>query len=471
VQESLTVVKFPRKLDDLLPPAAVTRVLDMLNQPAVSATMRDALHKVGLADANPVQQVQDAFRQARQWVTSVVDRMLEQSEASPAVVNATGQLFDPRWSSLPTDTVVVQAMAAAAVTFQDHVALEEHAERIALEVTGAPAAVLGVSMSAVCGGLLETENLPGSFVIARTDLLRIPGSTDVRALLAAGAHRVTEVGAVNGVSRNEWVEALTSNRQNLLLVSPNNLESGDAAAQRKEAIEVARDRGCRVIEVLFDGTLEQVLAERCHFPMVRASLDTGADLVLVPLDSLIGGPTGALAVGNADLVGLVRETLTTRGLRMSGAALAGAAVAMRHTQGPDRTTSSVGQLLLTSEENLKERARRLAVQLHNTARVQAAEVVETDSRLGPAPWNRYRLHGYAVALAPRDGNAEGLQMRLASGQAGAKIWTRVQGGRVLLNLRLVDPADDHLFVVALAGPTETASSSAAQPQPASETAE
>lgn len=81
------MVKFPTKLEEFLPPQALTKVLDLLSQPQLTNAVRETLQKVGLRDANPVGQVQDAWRQARGWFESVVERVMEQNQASPAAID------------------------------------------------------------------------------------------------------------------------------------------------------------------------------------------------------------------------------------------------------------------------------------------------------------------------------------------------------------------------------------------------
>lgn len=462
--EVCILVKFPTRFDELLPPAAVSRVLDLLSQPNLSSTVREALNKVGLKDANPVGQIQEAWRQARGWVESVAQQVLHQTEASPAVINATGRLFDARWSSLPCDSVVVQSMAAAAVSFQDQSLLEKYAERTAVESTGAQAAATACNISALCGAFLNSKCAVGGIVISRSDIVRLPGSIDLRHLLS-GLTRVTEVGAVNGAGADEWKQALVSDSQLVVLVSPNNLTSEEAGEQRAAALAAARSKGCKVVEILFDAVLDEQASLKYGLPLVSSRIVSGIDLVLCPLDHLIGGPTGAVAVGRAELVTAIRDKIHEQGLKLCGPSAAGAAVALS-TKSDTSATSSVMRMLLTNEENLKERARRIALQLNNSTYVETADAVTSENRLGPSPWTQYRLIGHAVSLVPRGGDAAALQSLLASGKLGPAIWTNVENNRVLIELRWVDPADDHLIVSSLA---ETKSET--EPDQANATAE
>lgn len=465
-------MKFPTRFEELLPPAAVSKVLDLLSQPTLTQTVRDTLQKVGLKDANPVGQVQEAWRQAKGWFDTVVEQVMEQNRASPAAINASGQLFHPRWSSLPLDTVAVQAFAASAVNFQDQVQLEQFAMRVAAQVSNAPAALFVASPSAALALLANCDTFRSGLVIARTDVLRIPGSTDIRAILAAGTNVVTDIGAVNGASDQEWTACLTSSDKTLLLVSPNSLEKDEARAQRMAAIAAAKAQRVRVVEFLFDATQNRMLSERVGFPLLADSLATGADVVIAPLDGLLAGPAGALIAGRNDLVESLRAAAQGAGILMQGPALAAAAAALGTGADQARTGSSVAQLLLTNADNLKERARRLAIQLNNTPRVLQAEAISRDTRLGPSPWHRYRMQSYAVAITPRDQSADDFSRDLDGGKLGTTIWTKVEDQRVIIDLRLVEPADDHKIVEALHGaPQPTPSPTCdVEPQPSSASA-
>ncbi len=281
------MVKFPTRLEEFLPPQALSKVLDLLSQPQLAGAVRETLNKVGIRDANPVGQVQDAWRQARGWFESVIDRVMEQNQASPAGINGTGTLFDSRWPQSPSNSVAVQALVASAVSFQDQIQLEQFATRSAASALGAQSAILVNSTAAALALLARASSFQGGLVVSRTDILRIPNAADVRAIFDSGKNNFVDVGAVNGADENDWRAALTQATQSLVRISPNSLELDDDRRQCASATARAREVGARVVDVLLDATLDEAVAE-LGFPLLSSRLAQGTDLVIAPVDGLIG---------------------------------------------------------------------------------------------------------------------------------------------------------------------------------------
>ncbi len=444
------MVKFPTRLEEFLPPQAVSKVLDLLSQPQLTNAVRETLQKVGIRDANPVGQVQDAWRQARGWFESVIDRVMEQNQASPAAINATGTLFDTRWPSLPANSVAMQALLASAVSFQDQAQLEQFATRGAAATLGAQSALLVSSTAAAIALLARASSFQGGLVLSRTDILRIPGSTDVRAILESGKNPFLDVGAVNGATADDWNHNLTQSTQSLLRISPNSLELDDDRRQGNAALTRAREVGARIIDVVLDATLEPGVAE-LGFPLLSSKISGGSDVVIAPLDGLLGGPAGAVIAGREDVIQSLRVAALASGSLLHGPLLASAAAIFARDAQPERPRSSLALMLLTNSDNLKERARRLSIQLHNTQRIATAESIARTARLGSSPWHRYHLPTHVVMLVPRDCSAEELASELASGKLGTAIWVKVEDGRILIDLRFIDPADDYKVVETLCG--------------------
>ena len=440
------MVKIPSKLEDILPPAALGKILDVLNQPALSGAVRDALSRVGLKDASPVEQVQEAWQQARDWVGNLANRIVNPVHANPTLINATGELARIDWQGFPMSPSVAEACGVQSVNFHHAARLEEAAQHAAVKVLRAEDAMftngLASAIQLIVGGFKQC-------VISRADTVRIPGFGDLSGMLEFGGSKVHEVGATNGASAADWSRAVTANDQAILLVSPNSLTDADAAQQREAAIKVALATGAAVFEILIDGVcLPNDASASCAFPVAQVHLETGVSAIVLPTDGLLGGPAGACIAGKSKFIKSIRANATNQGLQLRGAALAGVIAAFERATLATPLDTGVVDLLRGNILNLKDRAKRMSIQLADSEHVIAAEVVERTNPLGPSPWNRYTIPSVALQLTARK-DASQLMNVLQSGEFGPSILCALSGDKVLVDLKFVMPRDDHQIVKAL----------------------
>jgi seryl-tRNA(Sec) selenium transferase len=451
------MVKIPTKFEDLLPPAALGKILDVLNQPALSGAVRDALHRVGIKDASPVEQVQEAWQQARDWVGQLANRMVSPVHANPQLINATGELARAEWQGFPMAPSVAEAYSIQAMNFHSASRLEEAAQHATIKLLQTDDALFTNSLATA---LQLIQGAFKSCAVSRADTVRIPGFGDIGAILTASHQQVHEVGATNGATEEDWSRTITHAEQAILLVSPNSLSPSDAEQQRAAALRVAKATGATVIELLVDGVSSASKPDsNFQFPVAQERLHAGASLVVLPLDGFLGGPAGACIAGNAKLIKSLRHSVAAPGWSLRGAALAAATAAMERaaTSGTALDTG-VLDLLNSNIANLKDRSKRLALQVSDSEHVLTAEVSERVVPLGASPWNRYSGPSIAIALTPRK-DAATLISILQNGEHGPSILAVAAGEKVLVDLRFVLPRDDHQVVKALTGVQSPAASS------------
>jgi L-seryl-tRNA(Ser) seleniumtransferase len=108
-----------------------------------------------------------------------------------------------------------------------------------------------------------------------------------------------------------------------------------------------------------------------------------------------------------------------------------------------------------SVDNLRNRAERLAPQLAHAEGIALAAAIETTSEVSALI--NGGIASYGIALSPSEGNVEALESRLQS--ARFPVVGRVEGERLILDLRTVLPRQDRSLVESLSSKYEAQASS------------
>jgi seryl-tRNA(Sec) selenium transferase len=438
-----SMVKIPTRLEDLVPPAALGKLLDVLNQPAISGAVRDAMNRVGLKDANPVEQVHDAWQQAKDWVGQLASRFTPSEHGNPQWINATGELIRLDGSGFPMAPSVAKAYADQAIHFHDHSRLEEASQHSAAKLFEGYDVIF---TSSLASAILATRQHFERAVVSRADLVRVPGFGDLRSMMIASSTPLVEVGATNGATNLDWENAHSTERDALFLISPNGLDHAASKDQRATAITAARRSHSVVVEILVDGIINN--PSPLDLPQIQSRLGDGTDIIIVPLDGFIGGPTGAMIIGSPKTIKRIRGFVGGHGWSLRGPSLAATATALDRAAAGAALDTSILDLLGVNLANLRDRAKRICLQIDGTEKIESSEIIERTSPLGPSPWNRYGLTGVAISIKPKLDTAQLLE-KLAAGENGPAVLCERNEDRILIDLRFVPPRDDQELVRAL----------------------
>jgi L-seryl-tRNA(Ser) seleniumtransferase len=161
-------------------------------------------------------------------------------------------------------------------------------------------------------------------------------------------------------------------------------------------------------------------------PDAATALASGADLVTASGDKLLGGPQAGLILGRAGLITALRRHPLARALRVDKLTLAALEATLR---GPATPTAVA---LHEPVQRLRERAGRLAADLARAG--LDAQAAASDAVVGGGGAPGVRLPSAAVSLPATFGSS----LR----KNNPPVAGRIEDGRLLLDLRTVDPADD-----------------------------
>ncbi|MEU8193025.1 L-seryl-tRNA(Sec) selenium transferase [Microbispora amethystogenes] len=348
------------------------------------------------------------------------------------VLNMTGVLLHTNLGRAPLSPAAVEAVTVAAgatdVEFDLVTGARARrgrgaAEALARAVPGAEH-VHVVNNNAAALVLAATALAAGrEIVISRGELVEIGDGFRIPDLLVSTGARLREVGTTNRTTLADYREAVGPQTGFVLKVHPSNFRVEGFTG----AVEVGEltGLGVPVVVDIGSGLLERdpLLPEE---PDAASVLRAGADLVTASGDKLLGGPQAGLLLGRRDLVERLRRHPLARALRVDKLTLAALEATLRGPETPVRQALHADPLVL------RERAEALA-----KAMCQAgldADAVPAEATVGGGGAPGVRLPSVAVSLPER------LAVPLRQGEP--PVVGRVEGGRLLLDLRTVPPERD-----------------------------
>jgi L-seryl-tRNA(Ser) seleniumtransferase len=368
------------------------------------------------------------------------------------VINATGVLLHTNLGRAPLSAAARAALATSAgcTDVEYDLATGQRARRgrgaLGALREACPAAqdVHIVNNNAAALVLAATALARGrEIIISRGEMVEIGDGFRLPDLLASTGARLREVGTTNRTTVADYAGAIGPDTGFILKVHPSNFRilgftSGAPIAElaRLEPAELTPPgRPASRVPVVADigsGLLapEPVLPGE---PDAATALASGAALVTASGDKLLGGPQAGLLLGRGDLIAALRRHPLARALRVDKLTLAALEATLR---GPATPTATA---LHEPAARLVDRAGRLAARL--AASGLDARAVPSDAVVGGGGAPGVRLPSAAVSLPATLGSS----LR----KNNPPVAGRIEDGRLLLDLRTVDPADDDLLQAAV----------------------
>jgi L-seryl-tRNA(Ser) seleniumtransferase len=360
-------------------------------------------------------------------------------------INATGVIVHTNLGRAPWPEAAIRAAEAAA---REPLFLEldratgrrgpryRAAEEHLVALTGAEDALVVNNCAAALALAVGLAGRRG-VVVGRGELVEIGGGVRIPEIVRRAGARLVEVGTTNRTRLEDFEAPLREGRAAMVLrVHPSNftmsgfVETPDPA----QLAALAHEHGALVVDDLGSGALLDTAAfGLAHEPTPTERLAAGADLVLFSGDKLVGGPQAGLVVGRADLVARLRKDPLARAMRPDKATLAGVAATLGlYRAGLATSAIPVWRMIATPAEAIRARAEALA------GRIDGASAAALHAAVGGGSLPGETLPSFGLALGAR--SADRLLAALRVGEPA--VVGRIEEGRVVLDLRTVDPASD-----------------------------
>ena len=190
-----------------------------------------------------------------------------------------------------------------------------------------------------------------------------------------------------------------------------------------------------------------------HEPTPQESLAAGVDLVSFSGDKLLGGPQAGLVVGRAELISRMNANPLKRALRLDKARLAALEQVLLLYLDPERLVETLPTLRLLTRPpgEILATAERLAEPIRSAWPDRPVTVEASRSQIGSGALPVDLLPSYAVTIG-----GGGLETLAAGLRALPRpVIGRIAEGRLWLDCRCLEPADEAAFVAQLPRPADT----------------
>ncbi len=354
--------------------------------------------------------------------------------------------------SLLSDATTAADVGTAASAVPPEPALSERSEpkgRSPAEVPGAVSTIVVNNNAAAVLLALNTLAEGGEVIVSRGELVEIGGSFRIPDVMAKSGATLREVGTTNRTRVADYEKAITERTRLLLRVHRSNFEITGFTEQAStaELVTLARQRGLPLMEDLGSGALVDLQ----NFGIsgetsVLDSLRAGVDVVTYSGDKLLGGPQAGLISGRADLVDRMRANSLFRALRVDKLTYAALEATLLAYVKRDHDAIPALRMMRLTKEEIGKRAESLAAQVRSSK--FNVEVTDGESLIGGGAAPSSVLPTRLLALSCASLSADELSARLRV--SDPSIITRVEQGRVLLDLRTVFADQDPMIAAALA---------------------
>ena len=330
---------------------------------------------------------------------------------------------------------------------------DHHIEAVICALTGAQAATVVNNNAAAVLLVLNTLALGKKVPVSRGELVEIGGSFRVPDIMNRSGSALVEVGTTNRTHLKDYASAIDDQTALLMRVHTSNYriegftnivsERALAALAKEHDIPFVVDMGC--------GNLIDLKAYGLpHESTVQQTLSHGADLALFSADKLLGGPQAGLIVGRSDLIQSIKRNPLKRALRCDKMTLAALEATLRLYQNPEELTKTLPtlRLLTRSQNDVREQALRLLGPVADSlGEGYQVAIDDVNSQIGSGSLPVEVIPSAALSIRCASGADEPLRRLFQRLRTLPKpVIGRLSNGALLLDLRCLEPADEHQFL-------------------------
>ncbi len=387
----------------------------------------------------------DPHRTEEQWIDSITSVVRRSSQSSlRRVINATGVVLHTNLGRAPLAEVAIRAIEEAAGGFSN---LEydietgqrgsrySHCVGLLRQLTGAEDALVVNNCAAAIVLSLNALAQKKEVLVSRGELVEIGGSFRIPEIMARSGAKLVEVGTTNRTHDDDYRRAITPKTGAIVKVHRSNftIEGFTSDVSVESLAFIAAEHGLPVIHDLGSGLMIPLDAYGLTGePTASTAIASGATLVLMSGDKLLGGPQAGIILGASNVVAKLRKNPFARAMRVDKLTLSALEATLRLYLEPQRALKEIPVLAMLTESagEIESRAHALARTLRDGG--VGVEVAATKASVGGGAFPTAEIPSAALVL---QGNATELEEKLRN--ADPPVIGRIADGKLLLDLRAV----------------------------------
>lgn len=402
------------------------------------------------------------FIQALAEIPSRVLATLEHrfSPSLRRVINATGVVLHTNLGRAPLSRVALERLHKVASGYSnlefdlgknERGNRDVHAERLLTSLLRCEAALVVNNCAAAVLLTLNSLADGGEVIVSRGELVEIGGSFRIPEIMGKSGAVLHEVGTTNRTRLSDYARAINAQTKLILRVHRSNFKMVGFSEQPPlgELVRLAHRKHLLLVEDLGSGCLVDLTPTGiAGEPTVADSLKTGVDVITFSGDKLLGGPQAGILVGRKKILAQLRTNPLYRALRVDKLTVAALeATILSYLRQEERTQVPALKMIFETREQIESRAKRLVQRVEEETKpggVLALDLTPGSSVIGGGSTPGQEISTWLISIGSPRYSARAIETRLRS--SPVPILVRVEGNRVLVDLRTVDVSEEEEII-------------------------
>ncbi|MBZ5535662.1 MAG: L-seryl-tRNA(Sec) selenium transferase [Acidobacteriia bacterium] len=459
-----TLLRRIPSIDQLLLTAELQRSLSSFPHEAVVDELRHAVQT--LRNQTLTGRLSDpVFTQALAEIPDKVHTILGRRFAPSLgkVINATGVVLHTNLGRAPLSRAILERIREVAAGYSNlefdlakntRGNRDVHAERLLTSLLRCQAALVVNNCAAAVLLTLNSLAEGGEVLVSRGELVEIGGSFRIPEIMAKSGAVLREVGTTNRTRVSDYARAINAQTRLILRVHRSNFKMVGFSEQPslEELVRLAHRKHLPLVEDLGSGCVVDLSPTGITGePTVAASLKAGVDVITFSGDKLLGGPQAGILLGRKKILAQLRTNPLYRAFRVDKLTVAALeATILSYLRHEERTQVPALKMIFETRDQIESRAKRLVQRVDEETKpggMLLLQLIPGNSVIGGGSTPGQEISTMLISIGSTRDSARAIEARLRG--SPIPILARVEGNRVLVDLRTVDVSEEEEIVRAL----------------------